>query len=56
MIVGKWNVRSLSRAGSLMTVAKETSKYKTDLLEVQEGRCDKGSTIRQIYNFLWNKE
>jgi hypothetical protein len=30
-----WNVRSLYRAGSLMTVAKEISKYKLDLVGIQ---------------------
>jgi exonuclease III len=33
-----WNVRSLYRAGSLRTVAEEVSKYKLDLLGVQEVR------------------
>jgi hypothetical protein len=37
---GMWNARSrLYRAGSLMTVAKETSKYKLHLVEVQEVKC-----------------
>jgi hypothetical protein len=27
---GKWNVRSLYRAGSLITVARETAKCKSD--------------------------
>jgi hypothetical protein len=39
-----WNVRSLYRAGSLMTVAKETSKYKLDLVGIQEVRWDRGGT------------
>jgi hypothetical protein len=39
-----WNVRSLYRAGSLMTVAKEISKYKVDLVEVYEVRWDRGGT------------
>jgi hypothetical protein len=30
-----WNVRSLYRAGSLMTVSRELSKYKSDLVGVQ---------------------
>jgi hypothetical protein len=30
-----WNVRSLYGAGSLMTTAKEISKYKIDLVGVQ---------------------
>jgi hypothetical protein len=33
---GTWNVRNMNRAGSLTTVAEETSKYKLDLVGVQE--------------------
>jgi exonuclease III len=44
MKFGTWNVRSLYRAGSLMTVVKEISKYKLDLLGVQEVRWDGGDT------------
>jgi hypothetical protein len=32
MRFGMWNVRSLYRAGLLMTVAKEISRYKLDLI------------------------
>jgi exonuclease III len=39
-----WNVRSLYRAGSPVTVAKIISKYKLDLLGVQEVRWDTGGT------------
>jgi hypothetical protein len=35
---GMWNIRSLSGAGSLMTVAKEISKCKLDFVGVQEVR------------------
>jgi hypothetical protein len=31
-----WNVRSLYKAGSLVTVSKELSKYTLDLVGVQE--------------------
>jgi hypothetical protein len=41
---GKWNVRSLHMAGSLITFAKEISKYKLDLAAVQEIRWDGGGT------------
>jgi hypothetical protein len=41
---GKWNVTSLYRAGSLMTLAKEISKYKLGLVGVQEVRWDRGGT------------
>jgi hypothetical protein len=36
MRFGMWNVRSLYRAGWLMTVAKEISKYKLDLVEYRK--------------------
>jgi hypothetical protein len=36
MRFGAWNVRSLYRVGSLTTVAEEVSKYKLDLVGVQE--------------------
>jgi hypothetical protein len=38
------NVRSLYKAGSLRTVAEEISKYKLDLMGVQEIRWDRGAT------------
>jgi hypothetical protein len=37
-----WNVRSLYRAGSFMTVAKVISKYTLDLVGVQNVSWDKG--------------
>jgi exonuclease III len=39
-----WNVRSIYKAGSLRTVAEEISKYKSDLVGVQEVRWDGGGT------------
>jgi exonuclease III len=44
MRFGTWNVRSLYRAGSLRTVAEEVSKYKLDLLGIQEVRWGGGGT------------
>jgi hypothetical protein len=44
MRFGKWNVRSLYMANSFMTVAKEMSKYKLDLVGVQKVRWDRGGT------------
>jgi hypothetical protein len=35
---GTWNVRCMYRAGSLRTLAEEISKYKLDLMGVQEVR------------------
>jgi hypothetical protein len=54
MTFGMWNVRILYWAGSLMTVAKEISIYKLDLVGVQEVRWQR--TSRQIYIFLWKVE
>jgi hypothetical protein len=39
-----WNVRSLYRAGSLMTVSRELARYKLDLVGVQEVRWEGGGT------------
>jgi exonuclease III len=44
MRLGTWNVRSLYRVGSLMTVSRELSNNKLDLLGVQEVRWEGGST------------
>jgi hypothetical protein len=44
MRFGMWNVRTLYRAGSLKTVAREMEKYKLDLVAVQAGRWEKGGT------------
>jgi exonuclease III len=44
MRFGTWNVRSLYRAGSLMTVLRELARYKLDLLRVQEVRWEGGGT------------
>jgi hypothetical protein len=38
MRFGLWNVRSLYRVGSLMTVSRELLRYKLDLVGVQEVR------------------
>jgi hypothetical protein len=44
MRFGLWNVRSLYRAGSPMTVSRELSKYRLDLVGVQEVRWEGGGT------------
>jgi hypothetical protein len=44
MRFGLWNVRSLYRMGSLMPVSRELSKYKLDLVGVQEVRWEGGGT------------
>jgi hypothetical protein len=46
---GTWNVRSLHRSGSFITVTRELARYKLDLVGVQEVRWDKGSTVREGY-------
>jgi hypothetical protein len=56
MRFGIWTVRSLYRAGSLMTVAKELSKYKLDLEGVQEVRWDRDFTESAgEYTFVYGK-
>jgi hypothetical protein len=56
MGLGTWNVRSLYRAGSLVTVSKELSKYRLDLVGVQEVRWEGGGTERAgEYAFFYGK-
>jgi hypothetical protein len=43
-LFGTWNVRSMYRTGLLSAVAEEISKYKLDLLGVQEVRWNRGGT------------
>jgi hypothetical protein len=57
MRFGMWNVRSLYRAGSLMTVSRELARYKLDLVEVQEVRWEGGGTEPTgQYTFYCGKE
>jgi hypothetical protein len=52
----KWNVRSLYKAGSLMIVTKETSKYKLHLVGIQEISWDRGGTEPAgEYTFFYGK-
>jgi exonuclease III len=44
MRFGTWNVRSMCRAGSFRAVAEQISKYKLDLVGVQELRWGEGGT------------
>jgi exonuclease III len=56
MRFGTWNVRSMYRAGSLRAVAEEISKYKLDLVGVQEVRWDAGGTgPAGEYTFFYGK-
>jgi exonuclease III len=54
---GTWNVRSLYRAGSLMTVLRELARYKLDLVGVQEFRWEGSSTTEPVgeYTFCYGK-
>jgi exonuclease III len=45
MRFGTWNVRSLYRVGSLMTAARELSRYRLDLVGVQEVRWEGSGTV-----------
>jgi exonuclease III len=57
MRFGTWNVRSMYRAGSLRAVAEEISKYKLDLVGVQELRWGGGGTEPAgEYTFFYGKE
>jgi hypothetical protein len=57
MRFGTWNVRSLYRAGSLRTLAEEISKYKLNLVGVQEVRWNGGGTEPTgEYTFFYGKE
>jgi exonuclease III len=56
MRFGTWNVRSMYRAGSLRAIAEEISKYKLDLVRVQEVRWDGGDTEPAgEYTFFYRK-
>jgi hypothetical protein len=57
MRFGTWNVRSLYRVGSLMTVSRELSRYRLDLVGVQEVRWEGSGTIAAgEHIFLWKGE
>jgi hypothetical protein len=53
---GTWNVSSMYRAGSLRAVAEEISKYKLDLVRVQEVRWGGGGAeTAGEYTFFYGK-
>jgi hypothetical protein len=57
MRFGTWNVRSMYWAGSLRAVAEEISKYKLDLVGVQEVRWGgEGTESAGEYTFYCGKE
>jgi exonuclease III len=56
MRFGTWNVTSVYRAGSLMTVSRELDRYKQDLVGVQEVRWEGGGTEPAgEYTFFYGK-
>jgi hypothetical protein len=56
MRFGLWNVRSLYRAGSVMTVSRELPRYKLDLVGVQKVKWEGGGTkLAGEYTFFYGK-
>jgi hypothetical protein len=56
MRFGTWNISTLYRAGSLVTVSKELSKCKLDLVGVQEITWEGGGTEpAREYTFFFGK-
>jgi hypothetical protein len=55
MRFGKWNVRGLYRAGSLMTVSRELSNCKLDLVGVQVRWEGGGTEPAGKYTFIYGK-
>jgi hypothetical protein len=55
MRFGTWNVRSLYRAGSLMTVSRELARYKLDLVGVQVRWEGGGTEPAGKYTFFYGK-
>jgi hypothetical protein len=56
MRFGMWNIWSLYRAGSLMTVSRELSRYRLDFVGVQEVRWEGSGTITAgEYTFFYGK-
>jgi hypothetical protein len=56
MIFGTCIVRRMYRAGSLVTISREISKYKLDLVGVQEVRRDRRGAEQAVeYTFLYGK-
>jgi exonuclease III len=56
MRFGTWNIRSLYRVDSLMTVSRELSRYRLDLVGVQEVRWeDSGTVPAGEYKFFYGK-
>jgi hypothetical protein len=58
MRFGTWNIRYSYRVGSLMSVSREPSKYRLDLVGAQEDRWEGSGTVPAggIHIFLWKGE
>jgi hypothetical protein len=57
MIFGVWNVKSSYRAGSLVILSRELSRYKLYLVGVQEVRWEgDGTELAGEYKFFYGKE
>jgi hypothetical protein len=56
MRLGTWNVRRLFSAGSRTAAARESARYKLDLVGVQAVKWEKGVTIKAgDKNFFYGK-
>jgi hypothetical protein len=55
MRFGIWNVRSLCRAGTLMTASRELARYKSDLVGVQVRWEGGGTEPVGEYTFFYGK-
>jgi hypothetical protein len=56
MRFGTWNIRSLYRVGTLMTVSRELSRYRLDLVGVQKVRWEGSRTTPAgEYIFFYGK-
>jgi len=56
MKIGNWKFRSPYRAGSLKAAARELSRYKLDVVGLQEVRWEKWGTVREgDYDFFNGK-
>jgi len=59
MRYGTWNVRCMYRTGSLTTAASELARYKLGIVDVQEVRWGKESTVKAggfYFFFLWKRK
>jgi hypothetical protein len=56
MRFGMFNIRRVYREDSLMTVSRETSRYKVDIVRVQQVRWEGGGTVPAgEYTFFYGK-